>query len=605
MQKSQLNQLFPPMQFDQAIGAGYRYYQQPIASLDIPGFSAFYGLHFAVWQLRSSDLQKNYPLDSIKTRTEFLAWCVVHGRKEYAALRELQPFWKALAQPADIPLTRYSGAITRLMVLVMMARMDLQIDQMLTTEAQQIALLQWFCMHGWKELDLCPEDIAECQKPFFEKKLSNGFTFIEVLIYAARPDLQSYFNIQTLQGQSDYGQWLQTHGKQETILSLLQSQQSDSPPKDNPANVTFGVNLIGYAFGELGIGEDVRMAALALHAANIPFTIINFRPGDDIRQNDRSVAQWVSNEPIYPVNIVCLTALEHLRLYAEQGEALFKNRYNIGYWPWELQNWPANWQHCFSLADEVWASSQHTRQAAEIASPVPVLTMPMVVALPKVKHQTRKQWSLPLSDYLFVFSFDGNSSLARKNPTGVINAFKKAFPNGNEPVGLVIKCMRPDIKNPAWKKILKLSEQDSRIHIIDRMLDKADVLGLYKLCDSFVSLHRAEGFGRGIAEAVLLGLDVIATDHGGNVDFCLPGSAHLVPSKPIPVGEKDYVESYGQHWANPDINKAAKIMQSVACHGRKGKKTVPLDTQKRFSALEIGERYQKRLQHIFANRLLN
>lgn len=289
-----------------------------------------------------------------------------------------------------------------------------------------------------------------------------------------------------------------------------------------------GVNLIGYAFGELGIGEDVRMAALALEAANILFTVINFRPGDDIRQNDRSIAQWVTNDPLYTVNIVCLTALEHLRIYAEQGGALFKDRYNIGYWPWELQYWPANWQHCFSLVDEVWVSSQHTWQAAQKVSSVPVYIMPMAVAIPKVKRYTRKQWSLPETDHLFVFSFDGNSSLARKNPLGVIEAFKLAFPNGHEAAGLVIKCMRPDINNPAWQRILKLAATDSRIHIIDQMLSKPEVLGLYKVCDCFVSLHRAEGFGRGIAEALLLGLNVIATDHGGNVDFCLLITVSLV-----------------------------------------------------------------------------
>lgn len=601
MLQSQLSQLFTPMPFHQTIGARYRYYQQPIAMLDVPGFSAFYNLHLAIWQLRQLDLQKDYPLDSIKGRVGFLAWCVVHGRKEYVALCELQDFWEALAQPAVIPVTAYSSVITRRMVLLVIARQDLQIDHTLTTEAQQLALLQWYCLHGWQEMDLCPKDIEDYQRVVFEKKLPNGFTFIETLIYQARPDLQNQFYLDTTEGQSDYRQWLQHHGRQETILNLLKPQQSYSPSKDNPPNSTYGVNLIGYAFGELGIGEDVRMAALALQSVNIPFTIINFCPGDDIRQNDRSVAQWVTDVPIYSVNIVCLTALEHLRFYAEQGEAVFKNRYTIGYWPWELQNWPANWQHCFSLVDEVWASSQHTRQAAEMVSFVPVLTMPMAVELPKVKHQTRKQWSLPVSDYLFVFSFDGNSSLARKNPLGVVNAFKKAFPGGNEPVGLMIKCMRPDINNPAWQAILKLAEQDSRIHIIDGILDKSDVLGLYKLCDCFVSLHRAEGFGRGIAEALLLGLDVIATNHGGNVDFCLLGIAHLVPHKLFPVGEKDYVEHYDQHWANPDINQAASSMRDVANHGRKRKKNVVSAIQKRFSAIEVGERYQKRLQYIFTN----
>ena len=456
-------------------------------------------------------------------------------------------------------------------------------------------MLQWFCFHGWKELGLCPNDIADGQKPYFKKNPSNNISFIEAVIYASRLELQNRFSLLTVSGQTAYNQWLQEVGIQETILNLLSPQANDTLPKENKPALTFGVNLIGYAFGELGIGEDVRMAALALEAANIPFTVINFRPGDDIRQNDHSIAQWVTNEPVYNVNIVCLTALEHLRLYAEQGGALFKDRYTIGYWPWELQNWPANWQHCFSLVDEVWASSQHTWQAAQKVSSVPVYIMPMAVAIPKVKRYTRKQWSLPETDYLFVFSFDGNSSLARKNPLGVIEAFKLAFPNGHEAAGLVIKCMRPDINNPAWQRILKLAATDRRIHIIDQMLSKPEVLGLYKVCDCFVSLHRAEGFGRGIAEALLLGLNVIATNHGGNVDFCLPGSASLVCFKPCKVRKKDYVEATGQFWAEPDLASAASIMKNLAGKGLKLKKIINPDIKNQFSLVQIGKNYKNRL----------
>ena len=599
MPKRQLSHLFLTPDFYKKVGNGLSYYHQPIESLDVPGFSAFYGLQLAIWQLRSLDLQKQYPLDSLQGRIGFFAWCVVHGRNEYQSLRELTVFWQNLAQSADITATPYSAGITRLMQLVALSRTDLQLNEYLSTEAEQIALLRWFCLHGWEELHLTAGDITSSQKALFESTLANGFKFIEVFIYAVRADLQSKFNLETEQGQLDYRQWLALDGFQQTILSLLQPAEINIKTTEVIAQNKPGVNLIGYAFGELGIGEDVRMAALALEAANIPFTVINFRPGDDIRQNDRSIEQWVTDQAIYSVNIVCLTALEHLRLYAEQGETLFKNRYTIGYWPWELKKWPANWRHCFSLVDEVWASSKHIQQAAEKAGSVPVYLMPMVVAIPKVKRYIRKQWSLPEVDYLFVFSFDGNSSIARKNPLGVIEAFKLAFPEQNEAVGLVIKCMRPDIKNPVWQTILSLAKQDPRIHIIDRMLEKPEVLGLYKLCDCFVSLHRAEGFGRGIAEALLLGLKVIATDYGGNVDFCLPGSAYLVPYKLIAVGKNNYVEASGQLWANANIMITTEVMRSLVKTPKKSKRIVFQHIKSRFLPATIGANYKKRLDFIF------
>lgn len=590
------NQLFPAVPAHKSLP---EYYQQTIDTLQVPGFACFYGVHLAIWQLRSQDLQRLYPLTSLPGRIGFLAWCVVHGRREYQALRELTPFWHELAHPADIPATRYSPAITRLMVLALMARPDLRISPQLATEHEQILLLQWYCLHGWRELNITEHDLGDDQRRFFEYQLPNGFTRLETFIFVVYPGLRRQYSLETAVGRQAYRAWLQELTQQESILNLLSRQLNDAAiTQTNTSQFSFGVNLIGYAFGELGIGEDVRMAALALQAANIPFTVINFQPGDDIRQNDRSIEQWVNNEPIYAINIVCLTALEHLRLYIEWGGDLFKHRYTIGYWPWELQNWPANWQHCFSLVDEVWASSRHTWQAVERSSPVPVLMMPMAVALPDVKRYRRQQWQLPLSDYLFVFSFDGNSTLARKNPQAVVEAFQQAFPGGDEPVGLVIKCMRPDMKSWVWQGILALAERDRRIHIVDRMLSKSEVLGLYRLCDCFVSLHRAEGFGRGIAEALLLGLHVITTDHGGNVDFCVPGFADLVAYSLVPVGVDDYVEPDGQFWAEVDINVAAHIMKRVVSENRKRNKSVSAKIRQRFATDVVGTAYQHRLSQI-------
>lgn len=106
---------FLPLAFDKKLNSGLDYYQQPIAQLEAPGFSTFFGLQLAIWQLRPLDLQQQYPLESLQGRLDFFAWCAVHGRQEYRALHELNVFWQAVAQPTDIATTQYSGAITRLM----------------------------------------------------------------------------------------------------------------------------------------------------------------------------------------------------------------------------------------------------------------------------------------------------------------------------------------------------------------------------------------------------------------------------------------------------------------------------------------------------------
>jgi hypothetical protein len=410
--------LSPPF-LGKAIGSGFQFYEQPIPALSEPDFVPFFRLLLAIWQLRPADLQQLYPLHTQQGRIGFLAWCVVHGRNEYSALNDLAPFWEHLNKPAVLPETAWSGGISRHLQLIAYARADVGINPALETESQQLNLLAWFCLHGIRELEM-ESYLPSWQREFLRQPLKNGHALFANLIYCHRPDLQAAFDLKTTVGNKGFNHWLAQQAAQDTSIACIEEDSSPNGYRQHHPQIqvqtsSFGVNLIGHAFGELGIGEDVRMAAHALHAAGVPFTVIDFPAGADIRQGDRSIEKWVSNQPSYLINLVCLTALEHLRCYVERGEELFRNRYTIGYWPWELRDWPPNWEHCFCLADEVWASSQHIRQAAECISPVPVLTMPMAVALPELRRSGRSQFGLPQDSTLFVFSFDGNSSVARKN----------------------------------------------------------------------------------------------------------------------------------------------------------------------------------------------
>ena len=596
-----LSERFWPVPIARSVNGGLQYYAQPVSGVDFSGEATFYRLLLAIWQLRSADLQAKFPLDTLDSRLDFLAWVVVHGRAEYASIRDLAPLWRELAQPAKVRETPWSGGISRFMVLVARARPDLTVDPALDTERGQYTLQSWFWLHGVRELGVGHDDIPEWQRRFLAGHLAYGLSRYQFYVYAAHGALRRAFELSTPEGQRGFQRWWVEKAAEHTTIGLIFPEAGAVVPVAQtsvsvPGSLPFGVNLVGYAFGELGIGEDVRMAARALQAAGVPFTVIDFAPGADISQGDRSIADWVGDEPVYGINIVCTTAMEQVRLFAERGASLFEGRYTIGYWPWELERWPANWEHCFSLADEVWSSSEHTRRAAEAVSPVPVLAMPMAVSLPKVTRSTRKRHGLPADDYLFVFSFDGKSGLARKNPLAVVRAFARAFPKGDEPVGLVIKCMRPDTTHDVWQTLSAAAASDPRIHIIDKVLSKAQVLGFYALCDAFVSLHRAEGYGRGIAEALLLGLEVVVTGYSGNLDFCTWAGAQLVPYRMVPVAAGDYVEADGQSWAEPDERAAARAMRRLA---RRKAHAKPVDGDL-LSESSVGRRYRQRLERIQA-----
>lgn len=434
---------------------------------------------------------------------------------------------------------------------------------------------------------------------------------LEALIYLERADVRAAYPLP--EKREDYRRWFYLHGVDEHNLFETLGEEGKRrywaahgqkarietvlEPATQVASPQFGVNLVGYAYGELGIGEDLRMTARALQAAGVPFGIINFPPGKEIPQNEMSMARHVGADAPYGINIFCLTALETGRYFAEQGADLFKCRFNIGYWPWELARWPQEWRDLTKLVDEVWVSSRHIYDALAPVCDKPVLIMPLAVDCSGVSGLGRSDYGLPADDYLFCFSFDLNSSIWRKNPGACLAAFQTAFPKGALPCGrrpgLVIKCHKPARANADWDALKKAAQGDARIHIVEQTLTRPDLLALYRACDCYVSLHRAEGYGRGLAEALLLGLEVIATGYSGNVDFCRAAEgAHLARYKLIPVRAGQYPYGGGQSWAQADIGHAAELMRQCAASGKKGHAGDDFE----FTLANAGKRYARRLR---------
>lgn len=472
-----------------------------------------------------------------------------------------------------------------------------------------LELARWLVSCGTKEYRSLQENRG-LQHILSRPLKSLGLTPLQALIYLDRKDVQKAYPLALRR--KEFIQWFYKHGIDEHELYpwLSEADKARYTGKNSPLQkekhrektsipYPFGVNLIGYAFGQLGIGEDMRMTARALEAAGVPFSMLNFPPGKEIPQNDRSMEQYVCDEGGYNINILCMTALESARFYAEKGRRQFEGRYNIGYWPWELSLWPAAWKDLTALVDEVWVSSRHTYDALAPVSPVPVLIMPLAVELGEVGPQTRADFGLPDDAYLFCFSFDLNSSIHRKNPEACLRAFQKAFPPGEptpRPVGLVIKTHRPTDDAPQWEALKQAAAGDARIRIIEETLSRPELLALYGNCNCFLSLHRAEGFGRGIAEALLLGLRVIATGYSGNVDFCRDApQAELVDYRLIPVNEGEYPFGEGQVWAEVDTGSTARLMRRCL------ELSPPTRQDFSFSCSAMGERYRQRLELLNIN----
>lgn len=365
-----------------------------------------------------------------------------------------------------------------------------------------------------------------------------------------------------------------------------------------PSPTARGCNLVGYAYGELGVGEDVRMMAASLLANAVPFSITDCSDGLQSRRNDHSVAGHVTGDLRHGATVFCFTGFDSVRFFLEKGSEAMQGRYAIGYWPWELPRWPEAWRAAFGLVDEIWVSSRFTQEAFCLAAPIPVVHMPMAVELPQAAPLTRRDFGLPDNACLFLYVFDAHSYLDRKNPMAAVQAFRRAFPRGDEPAGLVLKVMNAGADNPQWQEVLRHSAPDPRIRVVSGTLDKPQSLALVRLCDVYLSLHRSEGFGRTIAEAMLLERPIIATAWSGSDELVRTDTAIPIPATPIAVEPGQYPWGEGMHWAEPDLDQAAWSMRLLAGDGalRARLGAAGRDFVRRHhNAQVVGRRYRERL----------
>ena len=376
-----------------------------------------------------------------------------------------------------------------------------------------------------------------------------------------------------------------------------------------------GINLVGYAKHALGIGEDLRSTVYALNSMKINTAIINFQPGLDKSREENTLENRIRKEHLYKTTIICMTAEETIRYVMNEGIRNLKGKYVIGYWPWELTKWPKSWIWAFDFVNEIWVSSNYIKECVAKETDKPVKVMPLCVDQEgfKIIQQTheeriinRKIFNLNLNAIYICYSFDQNSYIDRKNPLDALRSFQMAFPpypsnSVNNNVRLIIKTYPHKNISWEWQFLKEISKYDPRVEIVERNMSRVELINFYGCCDIFLSLHRAEGYGRCLAEALQLGLDLIATDWSGNKDFCDGVLYHAVPYKLIPLKPLEYPYWQGQFWAEPDLYSAAKILKEVVSKRIKEglpNKEISLKYQRYFSAMKCGKRYKKRIEDL-------
>lgn len=242
------------------------------------------------------------------------------------------------------------------------------------------------------------------------------------------------------------------------------------------------------------------------------------------------------------------------------------DRYRIGYWAWELDVLPPDWIPVSAALHEIWTPSRFVQAAVRKALPASrhdaIKVVPHAVEVAEVS--TPPGVDFPEGTVTFLTMADFRSTSARKNPMGAVRAFTMAFPEPTPGVRLICKLVATDASCEDLGKLRSEAGGRADIIFIEQNMADAEVLGLIARCEVLLSLHRSEGYGLTLAEAMRFGRCVIATGWSGNMDFMDDRSAVLVPYALVPVSDGGPYSGWGGRWAEPDLDFAAQAIKTLA-----------------------------------------
>lgn len=370
--------------------------------------------------------------------------------------------------------------------------------------------------------------------------------------------------------------------------------------------------IVGNPYAPIGRGVVALNFFRAMKEVNLPIHICDI--SSKLYNNNPIVEKEISenqiNQPGDYLNIYVINADEIESSKQFIGDCP-SNSYNIIYPAWELSRYPEEWISKFNKFNEVWVPSSFMRDPLINLLDIPVTKISHPVEVKLKSFFDRKYFNLPENTYLFLFFFDFRSYIDRKNPFAFIEAFEYVLSQNNfSDCNVVIKINGAGFSDETKEKFANFIEKinksvaKNKVILLDFEMNENEVKNLIRCCDCFVSLHRSEGFGLGIAEAMYLGKPVIATNYSGNVDFMNAENSFLVDYKLIPVLEGQYPHFRDQVWADVNIPHAGYFMNKLQENPKYGTEIgdkARLSIKINLSYLSIGLKIKTRILEIMKN----
>lgn len=380
-------------------------------------------------------------------------------------------------------------------------------------------------------------------------------------------------------------------------LPLAPPAEVIHPPAQATLNGS-GANVFAYFRGEFGLAECARLYVRALIDAGFPVALVDLDLDLPHEFSDSSFMALLGHTAPHVVNLIFVNPDYFDRALAKIGENRLEGRYTIACWFWELEHVPKTWLPALEKIDEILVASEFVADAFRRVTDKPIIRIPLPYYPVPGSGLGRRAFGLDDHAFTFLVTFDFNSFIERKNPLAALRAFQLAFPERSD-VRLLIKTSNGRRQPHKLHLLLDAVGGDPRVIVRDEVLPRSHVVALMQCADAYVSLHRSEGFGLGLAECMGLGKPVIGTGWSGNLEFMNESNSILIGHHFVTVEPEQYPGGGGARWAEVDIGQAAQAMRELVQHPERARaigSRAKQDVNERLCPARLGRELAARLE---------